>query len=208
MEVQLQKAQTPKPPKSSQDENIMVSKTLVRQIEAHSDQLLREVLSRMKEDNRVFAYWALPESELREAAGNVFANLGEWLTSRTDSAISERYRRIGGLRSSQKIPLSQVLCAFVIVKSTLLDFVRGSVVGGPGDLELERELLLSIADFFDKAMCSAAAGYEDAKVDQAGFSEPQKVEPRPHAGPRRAATPDKSEWDPTSRAGEVGEVSG
>lgn len=187
----------------------MLSKTLVRQIEAHSDRLLEEVLSRMKAESRVCAYWALPESEMKDAVGNVFHNLGEWLTSRTDSAITARYRRIGGQRFSQKIPLSQLLCAFVLVKSTLIDFIRGSVVGEQGELQDESELLLAIGDFFDKAMCAAAAGYEDATVDRQRRSELPQPEQAARSRPApRKTKPNNAEWDPTSRAGEVGEVSG
>lgn len=187
----------------------MLSKTLVRQIEAHSDQLLSDVLSRMKVDKRVCAYWALPESELKEAVGNVFRNLGDWLTSRTDSAITARYRRIGGERCTQKVPLSQLLCAFVLVKTTLIDFIRGSVAGEPADIQVERELFLSVGDFFDKAMCAAAAGYEDAAVAESSLTETLQGEPREFSAAKPLEHERSSgEWDPTSRAGEVGEVSG
>ncbi len=187
----------------------MLSKTLVRQIEAHSDRLLSDVLSRMKMDNRVCAYWALPESELKEAVGDVFHHLGDWLTSRTDSAIMARYRRIGRERFTQKVPLSQLLCAFVLVKVTLIDFIRGSVAGERDDVELERELLLSIGDFFDKAMCAAAAGYEDAVVAESSLAEPLGSGPVGFSAAQPLENkPNSTEWDPTSRAGEVGEVSG
>lgn len=187
----------------------MVPKNLVRQIENHSDALFREVLRRIKADTRVCAYWALPESELSEAVGEVFGQLGSWLTVRTDSAIASRYRRIGGQRFHQKIPLSQLLCAFVIVKSTLIDFIRGSILGGPEERRFEQEFLLSVSEFFDKAMCGAAAGYEDAFVAQQTAPMPaQSPYQSPRPSQKKQAEPASTEWDPTSRAGEAGEVSG
>lgn len=189
----------------------MIPKNLVEQIERHSDQLTHEVLQTVGNDARAGAYQTLPESELRDAADELFRHLGLWLTSRTDSAIESRYLKIGRERFHQGIPLSQVIHALGLVKSTLIRFLRGSTVGNAADLHLEYELILSISEFFDKAVYYGSRGYEDARAAESASPQAEEIEVsgisvrvRPKEAEAQA-----TEWNPSiSRGGDVGEVSG
>jgi hypothetical protein len=101
------------------------------------------------------------------------------------------------------MPQSQIVYALHIVQGIVLGFVRTSMMADADEKALEADLALAIVDFFDSAVYGVALGYESA--------EPADVR-QPAAGSAAfaAARPPVQDvdWDPTSRAGEVGEVSG
>jgi hypothetical protein len=61
---------------------------------------------------------------------------------------------------------------------------------------------MAVTEFFDSAVYGVALGYESA--------EPADMEAADAAAPYMPSRPaiEDVDWDPTSRAGEVGEVSG
>ena len=179
----------------------MISRKLVSQIESHSDRLAREVVEAVRSDPKTSAYEALQHDELRKAVDEVLRNLGSWLTSRSQAAIENRYLKIGIQRRHAGIPQSQLVRALHIVQETVLRFVRTSVLASPDEMGLEADLAMAVAEFFDSAVYGAALGYESA--------EPAEVQAA-SAGYKPAAPEpvEDVDWDPTSRAGEVGEVSG
>ena len=179
----------------------MISRKLVSQIESQADHLAREVVDAVRNDPKTAAYEALQQEELRKAVDEVLRNLGSWLTSRSHAAIENRYRKIGIQRRHAGIPQSQLVRALHLVQQTVLRFVRGSVLASPEEMGLEADLAMAIAEFFDSAVYGVALGYES--------SEPAKVQDA--AAGYMPATPEPVEdvdWDPTNRAGDVGEVSG
>jgi len=188
----------------------MISRNLVEQIQKHSGRLAHEVVDQVKYDSRFSGYRGLPPVELQEASEGLFQELGLWLTARTDSAIDRRYRKIGRKRYEQQIPLSQVLLALQVVKGSLLEFIRGSSVGDAREAPLEQELVAAIHQFIDKAVFAAAIGYEDSMAaavvaepaDKTGATAVSIAERL------RDAAPDLDDWNPVSRGGDVGEVSG
>lgn len=181
----------------------MISRNLVSQIESHSDHLAREVVEAVRSDPKTSAYAVLQHDELPKAVDAVLGNLGAWLTSRSDAAIESRYRKIGIQRRHAGIPQSQLVRALHIVQETVLRFVRTAVLAAPEEMGLEAELALAVAEFFDSAVYGVALGYESA--------EPAEAEAEAAGAGAYKRTPpavEEGEWDPTSRAGEVGEVSG
>jgi hypothetical protein len=188
----------------------MISQALVQQIERHSHRLTQEVLAAVRNDARAKGFERLPDSDLRESLESLFQYLGRWLTSRTDYAVESRYRRIGRERRRQGIPLSQLIFAFGLVRSTMNQFLRSSTMGTAGDLYLEHELALSIHEFIEKAVYYASLGYEDAQAAQHASPEARDIDVSGLEFPPIPTHWDpESEWDPhVSRAGDVGEVSG
>ncbi|MEZ5362090.1 MAG: hypothetical protein R2748_07020 [Bryobacterales bacterium] len=179
----------------------MISRKLVSQIESQADHLAREVVEAVRNDPRTSAYQLLQKDELSRAVNDVLRNLGLWLTSRSQTAIENRYLKIGIQRRHAGIPLSQLVQALHIVQETILRFVRTSVLAAPEEMGLDGDLALAIAEFFDSAVYGVALGYESA--------EPAAIEEAPASyTPRVKVAVDDTDWDPTSRAGEVGEVSG
>lgn len=180
----------------------MISRKLVSQIESQSDHLAREVVEAVRNDPRTSAYDALKQDELRKAVVEVLRNLGSWLTSRSNAAIENRYLKIGIQRRHAGIPQSQLVRALHIVQETVLRFVRNSVLASPEEKSLEADLATAVTEFFDSAVYGVALGYESAEP-----AEMQTAAAAPYV-PTPPAPVEDVDWDPTSRAGEVGEVSG
>ena len=181
----------------------MISRKLVRQIESQSDHLARQVAETVRGHSKTPAYQELEAEELRRAVDDVLHNLGSWLTTRSETAIENYYRKTGMQRRLQGMPQSQVVHALHIAQEIVLRFVRTSMMADADEQGFETDLALGIVEFFDSAVYGVALGYESA--------EPADV-PQPAAGSaafasNRAPVED-IDWDPTSRAGEVGEVSG
>jgi hypothetical protein len=152
----------------------MISQRLIRLVAQNADRLSNDLIVEVRRDPRTTAYHKLSEEDLDERAHDLFRNLGQWLSSRTEFALQNRYEAFGRRRCQEGIPFSQLLFALNISKNMLLSFIRGAAAAeSASELPLEYELSLSITQFYDKAIYHAAAGYEAAARASA---EPPPVE--------------------------------
>lgn len=186
----------------------MIPKNLVQQIESHAEQLTQDVMESVRRDPRTANYAELPEGEMRQAVRSVLENLGEWLSSRRAGAIENHYRKVGSRRRHSGILVSEMFAAFGLVKRTLQEFIRRSMQAGPAEIAMESELILAVDEFFDSACYGAALGHEDAESAASTDHDPAPEVTAAYAAKAKAATISTEEWDPTSRAGEVGEHGG
>lgn len=189
----------------------MISHKLLRHIEDHAGRLTTDLVQALQENPRTYAYRSIPPERLIELKGELYEHLGRWLSGRTRFALESRYRKLGRERYLSGIPLSQVICALNLTKSVLLNFIRRSTPGEPGEFHLAHELEISISKFFDEAIYFASVGYEDAY--QASLAAPQAeiAKTAPVRGRRQAGADVESAVDldlPISRAGDIGEASG
>ncbi|MBI1352967.1 MAG: hypothetical protein GC160_01385 [Acidobacteria bacterium] len=186
----------------------MLSKNLVRQIEDHADQLMQQILERVRRDPRTANYARLPEREMRGAVQAVLENLGQWLTSRSAGAIQNHYHKVGLKRRHAGIPMSEIFAALSLAKRTVQDFIRKSVQAEPAELTLESELLVAVDEFFDSACYGAALGFEHGERAATGMQPPAPRVSSEYSKREPATAPSQEEWDPTNRAGEIGEHGG
>jgi hypothetical protein len=141
----------------------MLSRRLVTLIEDHAEGLTRVVLDDLMSNPRTTALQNAPRDELRRRLYDSFHNLGRWLTDRTESAIEGTYGEMGRKRFGDRIPISQVVYAFIVTKVHLRDFIRASgLVDSAVQLYQEEELHLMVDQFFDRATYYAVRGYEQA----------------------------------------------
>jgi hypothetical protein len=193
----------------------MISHRLLRVVQQNADRLTNDMIAEIRRDPRASAYHELSEEDLHERALDLFHNLGQWLSARTEFAVQTRYQAFGRKRYQEKIPFSQALFALTTAKSLLLNFIRGAIAAdSPAELPLEHELVISISQFFDKALYHAAAGYEDAaRAAQAPSHFPEAVPARANnASARPVARESRSEGHDlgleVSRSGDIGESAG
>ena len=148
---------------------MLLAYRLVRLIEAHSDQLARNLLQNVKDSDKTSAYIThVPQEELRSRVSEVYKNLGEWLLGKTEADVQHRYEEIGARRAAQQVPLTQLISALVLTKDTLWEFLlREAVVERPVEVFGELELLQLLDQFFDRAIYYAAVGYEQASASDA-----------------------------------------
>ncbi|HUI83318.1 MAG TPA: hypothetical protein VL240_03795 [Candidatus Binatia bacterium] len=140
---------------------------LVHLIEEHADQLSEGLLKKLKQSEACNDLLSLvPDSELKSRAFEIYRHVSDWLSTRTESEIEERYIGLGARRAQQDVPYSQMLYAIQAVKEHLWEFLRQEGLLEPQELLGEFELLYTLERFFDRVAYFAAVGYENARARQ------------------------------------------
>jgi hypothetical protein len=143
----------------------MIAHRLVRLIEQHADKLSEGLMRKLKNSEACGGLISLvPDNELKRRAYEIYHNVAEWLLTKTESEIEERYLGLGTRRAHQDVPYSQMLYALQATKEHLWDFLRQEGVLEPNELIGEIDLLYSLERFFDRAAYFAAVGYEGARA--------------------------------------------
>jgi hypothetical protein len=141
--------------------SMMFSYRLVRLIETHADALAAGLEERVHTSTQINHFREIPAHELRERVYEIYRHLGEWLLGKNELDIEHRYREIGARRSSQGIPLSEVVQAIVLTKENLWDFLKSEALMDRAiEIMGELELLQMLEMFFDRAIYYAVLGYE------------------------------------------------
>ncbi len=140
---------------------------LVRLIETHADALATSLVAKVYDSPRLPEYRKVPVEDLKNKVGEIYSHLGEWLSTRSESDIQQRYTQIGAQRALQGVPLSQLNWTIVLTKENMWDFLRhGPVSEDLVGLSGELEMLQLLDQFFDRAIYFAAVGYERAHAGQ------------------------------------------
>lgn len=195
----------------------MISQKLLRLVQQNADRLTNDLIAEVRRDPRTSAYHKLSEEDLHERALDLFHNLGQWLSSRTEFAVQRKYEAFGRRRYQEKIPFSQVFLALTTAKGILLNFIRGAAAAeSVAELPLEYELATAVTQFYDKALYYAAAGYEDAAkaadftpaTVQMVLGRPGAPEPTRKSANREEQCESHELGFELSRSGDIGESAG
>ena len=136
---------------------------LVRLIETHSEALAACLLDRIENSKAVPDYERVPTEDLKERVYEIYRHLGDWLMTKDEGELQQRYLRIGARRAKQDVPFSQVAWAIVLTKDNLWEFLKTqSEVQRPVEAFGELEMLQLLDHFFDRAIYYAAIGHEKA----------------------------------------------
>jgi len=140
----------------------MLALRLVRMIEAHSEELSKRLVQRIRESHYITAYNKLDDDELREVAAEVYTHLGAWLMERTEKDIEGFFSRRAAKRARQGIPLSDFVWALMITKETLWRYVQlNAPMEHAFEVFGELELVQAIDQFFDRAIYYATRAYQE-----------------------------------------------
>jgi hypothetical protein len=191
----------------------MVSKRLIDGIEQNAHRLAQDLVESLRQDPNVPAYRSLSDQQYQGVVLDLYGHLGQWLSSRTWHKLQVTYERKGRERFHGGIPLEQILYSLIRTKQNLLDFIRGAMPGTADERDLEQQLVLSVSEFFDRAIYHTALGYEDARRTAGAAPDP------PHAAETKASVAratdalastsvPESDLGQISRGGDIGEVSG
>lgn len=141
----------------------MIAVRLVRLIERHSEELTDGLMEKFRTSPHTSQLQKVPSQELRSRSAEILRNLSDWLLSKSDSEIERRYREIGARRAAQSVSLADVCWAIILTKEHIWDFLqREGFLRGPIEIYGEMELLRLLDQFFDRALCYCAAGYQTA----------------------------------------------
>lgn len=143
---------------------MLLAYRLVRLIETHSEQLTATCLQAIRSSGKSSGLLdTVPPEEVARPVSEVYQHLGQWLLGKSESDIAERYTQIGITRAQQGVRLSELMWAILLVKDTLISFLKTKAVPElPAEAFGELEMLHLLEQFFDRAVFYAAAGYERA----------------------------------------------
>ncbi len=141
----------------------MIALRLVRMIETHSDQLAHTLRERVLASEKTADFRSkVPAVELEDRASEIYLNLGDWLSQRTESEIEKLYTPLGARRAAQGVKFSELLYALTLTRDNLWEFVMlHGLVDRAVELYQELELRQQVDIFFDRAVYYAAVGYEN-----------------------------------------------
>lgn len=137
---------------------------LVQLIEAHAEELSKGLMHRLQTSPQCPALLGkVPAEELKRRVQEIYRNLSDWLLSKTESEIEERYIGLGVRRARQGVPFSEFLWAVTLTKEYLWEYLeKEGLLEEPLELLGEIELVHNLERFFDRAIYFAAVGYEQA----------------------------------------------
>lgn len=146
----------------------MFALRMVQLIETHAARLSDELSQKLIASGECRdLLQRVPSHELKMRSHEIYRNLSEWLLSKTESEIEERYVGLGLRRARQGVPFSQFLFALSATKECLWEYLQQeSLIESPVELLGDMDLLHSLEKFFDRAAYSAAMGYEAAQQGQ------------------------------------------
>jgi hypothetical protein len=146
---------------STQNENQNLSNRLVRIVQNDAEDLTRGTIKSLQTNPKTKSYQTLPYEDLHSRVYEVYHDLGRWLSRESDDAMQAWYVDLGEKRCSESIPLAEVLWAQVLTKYRLLDYLAAYASAGSAmELYQQQEFDRLIGQFFDRAVCYTAQGYE------------------------------------------------
>ena len=150
---------------------MIITYRFVRLVEDHSEALAASLLRKVHASEHTQSYCEqVPPEELRHRVYEIYRHLGEWLLHKNETDIEQRYTAIGTRRANQGVPLSELIWAIVLTKHNLWEFILDeSFPDRPVEILGKQELLQLVDLFFDRAVHSAAVGYEWATEARVGI---------------------------------------
>ena len=153
---------------------MMMLYRLVRLIETHSEALAACLLDRVQNSEATPDYGKVPPEELKERVYEIYRHLGDWLITKDELDLEQRYLAIGARRALQGVPLSQVAWAIVLTKENVWEFIKKEIgIERPVEVFGEMEMFQLMDRFFDRAIYYAAGGYELAVAEHAITDTPE-----------------------------------
>ncbi len=133
---------------------------MVSMAENHAEEITSGLVDKLRSNPKIPHYQLLSRDELRHRLFEIFSDLGDWLTRRTDESIDSVFGELGRIRYGQDIPLNEVVYGLILTKYHLRDYITASGLADSAiDLFQERELQRQIGQFFDKAIYYTVQAY-------------------------------------------------
>jgi hypothetical protein len=143
----------------------MVLPNLMKMVETHAEDLTNEVMSDLARNPKTPYFHGIPPQEVHRRIYDVYHNLGRWLSEKNETNIQAVYSEVGRRRHDEGVPLYEVVCAVILTKEHLWDYIRRNQgLSSAVQLYQQEELVLMISRFFDKAIYHAVRGYESARL--------------------------------------------
>ncbi len=153
---------------------------LINLVESQADRLSEDLLHRLRNTAECRELvQRVPAEELKRRSYEIYRNFNDWLLTKTESEIEERYVGLGIRRARQGVPFSAFLKAVSVTKEHLWEFLQQEgLFEKPLELFGELHLAHSMELFFDRLLYAASVGYENvAKEESIDAWRPRAVAP-------------------------------
>jgi hypothetical protein len=138
-----------------------LSDQLIKTIESHAEALARGAVAKLQGSRRTNSFQRLSYDELYFRIYQVYHELGLWLQTKSDYEIHCWYVELGEKRFNEGMPLEEVLWALVLEKYYVCDYLHTfATTNSAMELYQQQEFDRLIGQFFDRAGCYTAEGYE------------------------------------------------
>jgi len=141
---------------------------LINLVESQAERLSEGLLQKLRNTEQCRELVrGVPGEELKRRTYEIYHNLNEWLLTKTESEIEERYVGLGIRRARQGVPFSAFLWAVSVTKEHLWEFMQQEgLLEKPLELFGELHLAHSMERFFDRLLYSASIGYESVRKEE------------------------------------------
>ena len=160
----------------------MIGAKLIELIEIQANQLSRDIARDLATNERTPGFRAIPFDELTPRLFEIVHHLGNWIGDPHSINVQDEFMSWGRRRFDQKIPLSEVVYAIIVLKQHLRRYIvdHGLVEASfprverdfvlPMHLHSLQELHATVNQFFDEALYYLVRGYEEAQAAHSGVS--------------------------------------
>ena len=145
----------------------MIYLKLIKLIEDNAEELSKRLVKDLLSRKETKGYRTLSEDLVRERVCDVYSNLGSWLSAEKHASgeIRKVYVELGKKRFREKIPLHEVLLAFMLIKRHLWLYVREKqFFDSAYELYQALELNNRVVLFFDRVIYFVTMGYEEERL--------------------------------------------
>lgn len=146
-----------------------LSDQLIRMIEGDAEELARGAAKKLQRSRRTNSFQNLSDDEVCFRIYQVYHELGHWLQTKSDYEIHCWCAELGEKRFNEGMPLEELLWALVLEKHCVFDYLDMLTTANSGvELNQQQGFERLIGQFFDRAGCYTAEGYEHQAFLQGG----------------------------------------
>jgi hypothetical protein len=151
----------------------LIAAKLVELIEIHANRLTSDITDDLITNERTKGFRAVRVEDLQQRIFQLLHHLGNWIGEPKAGRVQAEFTDWGRQRFDQRIPLSEIIYAIVLLKQHLRRYItdNGLVDASfprtesdyvlPLHLHSLQELNAQVGQFFDEALYYLACGYED-----------------------------------------------
>ena len=151
----------------------MIAAKLVELIEIHSLRLTTDIVDDLSSNERTPGFRAVPRPELEQRVFKLLHQLGDWIGAPRSDKTRAEFTDWGRRRFDQRIPLSELIFAVIVIKQHLRRYISDNGLVGasfpsvdgdyvlPLHLHSLQDLNTQVGRFFDEALYDLALGFEE-----------------------------------------------
>ena len=142
----------------------MLIPNLIMAIESHAQSLATELVDDLMSNPKLFHMRRRGREDLEQTAVEVYGRLSAWLTAKNPKEIEQLFTARARVQRQAGIPLTEIVYAVLMLKRHVWEFVkRNALVDSINDLYARDEVIILIAEFFDRLVYAAVRGYEEGE---------------------------------------------